>query len=193
VSEKNFLVVDFPQASAAFEAFSALRPVAGIEAAAVVARDKEGHLSVPESTGGGGSGFWTGSLIGALVGVLGGPFGVLLGWSAGALIGTEYDWSRTMDETDNLSVLSERIQPGSNVLMVEATESDETELDAVLAGLQGHVFRIPAAEVAAEVEQADRQAKEAARLARKARREERQDAVHARVHGWFHGGSPTSG
>jgi uncharacterized membrane protein len=189
VSEKNFLVVDFPQASAAFEAFSAIRPVAGVEAAAVVARDKEGHLSVPESTGGGGSGFWTGSLIGALVGVLGGPFGVLLGWSAGALIGTEYDWGKTMDETDNLSVLSDRIKPGSNVLMVEATEPAAAALDAVLAGLQGHIVRIPAAEVAAEVEQADRQAKEASRLARKARREEREDAVHAKVHGWFHGGN----
>jgi len=188
VSEKSFLVVDFPQASTAFEAFSAVRQVAGIEAAAVVARDKEGHLSVPENTVGGGSGFWTGSLIGALVGVLGGPFGVLLGWSAGALIGTEYDWGKTMDDGDNLSVLSERIQPGSNVLMVEATESDAAALDAVLTGLQGHVVRIPAAEVAAEVEQADRQGKEAARLARKARHEERRDAVHARVHGWFHGG-----
>jgi uncharacterized membrane protein len=192
VSEKNFLVVDFPQASAAFEAFSALRSVAGIEAAAVVARDKEGHLSVPESTGGGSSGFWRGSIIGALVGVLGGPFGVLLGWSAGALIGTEYDWSKTMDDTDNLSVLSDRIQPGSNVLMVEATESDEASLDAVMAGLQGHVVRIPASEVAAEVEQAEKQGKEAARLARKARREERHDAIHAKVHGWFHGGSATS-
>ncbi len=167
MSEHNVLVVKFPDHSAAFEAFASLAPVRGVKAAAVVAREADGRLSVPEQSGGGSKGFWTGSLVGAFVGILAGPLGVLLGWSAGAIVGSSFDWKREADEEDGVSVLSERIEPGSNVLMVEAEESDHDTLDNLFSPLQGDVLRLTADEVDAEVTQANEQAKEAASAARK--------------------------
>ncbi len=189
MADHNFLVVKFPSSSVAFEAFASLSSISGIKAAAVVARDEEGRLSVPESTGGVGHGFWTGSLIGALVGILAGPLGILLGWSAGAIIGMSVDEDRAADEEDTLSLLSRQIEPGSNVLMAEVEESDPAAVDSVLTKLGGRILRVPASEVDAEVEQARQQVKEAAAAARKARRASRREALLDKVRSWIHHGS----
>jgi uncharacterized membrane protein len=189
MADHNFLVVKFTSSSVAFEAFASLGSVPGVKAAAVVARDEEGRLSVPESTGGVGHGFWTGSLVGALVGVLAGPLGILLGWSAGAIIGSGVDEDRAADEEDTLSLLSRQIEPGSNVLMAEIEESDPAAVDSVLTKLEGRILRVPAGEVDAEVEQAREQTKEAAAAARKARRTSRLEALHDKVRRWVHHGS----
>lgn len=186
MADHNFLVVKFPNSSAAFEAFALLGSVTRVKAAAVVARDEEGRLSVPEATGGVGHAFWTGSLVGALIGILGGPFGILLGWSAGALIGLGVEEERAADEEDTLTLLSRQIDRGSNVLMAEVEESDPAAVDAALAKLEGRVLRLSASEVDAEVAQAREQSKEAAAAARKARRAGRRESLHEKVRGWVH-------
>jgi uncharacterized membrane protein len=189
MADHNFLVVKFPNSSDAFEAFALLGSVTHVKAAAVVARDEEGRLSVPEATGVVGNAFWTGSLVGALVGILGGPLGILLGWSAGALIGMGVEQERVADEEDTLTLLSRQIDRGSNVLMAEVEESNPIAVDAALNKLHGRTLRLPASEVRAEVEQADEQAKEAAAAARKARRAARREALHEKVRNWVHHGS----
>ena len=66
-----------------------------VRSAAIVERDKDGHLHVPEGDDTmAGVGTAGGSLIGMLVGVLGGPVGMLLGWGAGAAGGALYDADR---------------------------------------------------------------------------------------------------
>ena len=72
--------ITFPQKSTAYEALSKLPSAPDgfeIRSAAIVERDKDGHLHVPEGDDAmAGVGTAGGSLIGMLIGVLGGPVGM---------------------------------------------------------------------------------------------------------------------
>jgi hypothetical protein len=50
-----------------------------------------------------------------LVGVLGGPVGLLLGWGAGAMMGSAFDLDRAATSDEALTVLGRPIPPGSSV------------------------------------------------------------------------------
>src|ERR1043166_7821823 len=97
MAAKNVVVVRFTEPSKAYQALSVLKEGdadgrIGLESAAVVERTEQGELRIPESTDNVGLiGTASGSLIGMLIGVLGGPFGVLLGWGAGAMTGGLFD------------------------------------------------------------------------------------------------------
>ncbi len=192
--QQNVLLVTFPDnPSAAYEAYSKVNGLPGVDAAAIITRDTNGQLSTPESTKERSSGLWTGSVIGALIGILAGPLGVLLGWWAGAAIGSTYDLEDAVDNTDSLAVLSRAIQPGTNVLLVQAAETEPAVLDTIMSQLGGKVLRTPASEIAAEVDEARQQQKNAEAAARKARLESRKqqasqkrDAFSTKVHDFFH-------
>jgi uncharacterized membrane protein len=81
-----------------------------LESAAVVERTPTGELRIPESSDNAELvGTASGSLIGMLVGVLGGPLGLLLGWGAGALIGSAFDLDRADESDEALSTLGRAI------------------------------------------------------------------------------------
>ncbi len=193
-SQQNVLLVTFPDnPSAAYEAFSKVNGLASVDAAAIVTRDANGQLSLPESTRDTNHGFWTGSVIGALIGILAGPLGVLLGWWAGAAIGSTYDVEDAIDDTDSLAVLSRAIRPGTNVLLVQAAETEPAVLDTILGPLGGKILRTPASEISAEVEEARQQQKDAAAAALKTRADQRRqhasdkrDAFTTKIHDLFH-------
>lgn len=98
-------VVTFDDNSKTYEAASKLEGRdLGIVSAALVERDADGKVRIPES-GDWDAGVATagGSVIGLLIGVLGGPIGMLLGLTGGAAIGALVDIDRADSGTASSS------------------------------------------------------------------------------------------
>jgi uncharacterized membrane protein len=171
------VAITFPQNSTAYEALSKLHAAPGgfeIRSAAIVERDKDGHLHVPE--GGdtdAGAGIVGGSLIGMLVGVLGGPVGMLLGWSAGAAGGALYDADRLDQGDEAIEQFGALVPTGGNALLAETAEDTTGPLDTFVSELGGTIVRRPLDEVIAELEAQQSAAEEADKAARKAIRKQK--------------------
>ena len=125
MAQENVVVVRFTEPSKAYQALSVLKECdargrIGLDPAAVVERTAQGELRIPESNDNLGLvGMASGSLIGMLVGVLGEPFGVLVGWGAGALMGGAFDVDRAVTSDEALTVLGQAIPPGSTAVIAE--------------------------------------------------------------------------
>ncbi len=171
------VAITFPQNSTAYEALSKLSAAPGgfeIRSAAIVERDKDGHLHVPE--GGdteAGVGIAGGSLIGMLIGVLGGPVGMLLGWGVGAASGALYDADRLDTGDEAIEQFGALVPTGGNALLAETVEDTTEPLDAFAADLGGTIVRRPLDEVVAELEAQQAAAEAAEKAARKAIREQK--------------------
>ena len=189
--------ITFPQKGTAYEALSKLSSAPGefeIRSAAIVERDMDGHLHVPE--GGdmeAGAGTAGGSLIGMLVGVLGGPVGMLLGAGAGAASGALYDADRLDTGDEAIEQFGALVPPGGNALLAETVEDTTAPLDAFVAEMGGTIVRRPLDEVIVELEAQQAAAEEAEKAARKAIREQKKqerketrqqrvDALKAKFH-----------
>jgi uncharacterized membrane protein len=145
-----------------------------IRSAAIVERDKDGHLHVPE--GGdteAGAGTAGGSLIGMLAGVLGGPVGMLLGADAGAASGALYDADRLDTGDEAIEQFGALVPTGGNALLAETVEDTTEPLDAFVSEMGGTIVRRPLDEVVAELEAQQAAAEEAEKTARKAIREQK--------------------
>jgi uncharacterized membrane protein len=190
------VAITFPQNSTTYEALSKLPDATGLEirSAAIVERDKDGHLHVPEGDDTmAGVGIAGGSLIGMLIGVLGGPVGMLLGWGAGAAGGALYDADRLDTGDEAIEQFGNLVPVGGNALLAETVEDTTEPLDAFVSGMGGTIVRRPLDEVLAELEAQQAAAEEADKAARKAIREQkkqerketfqqRRDALKAKFH-----------
>jgi uncharacterized membrane protein len=171
------VAITFPQNSTTYEALSRLSAATGgfeIRSAAIVERDKDGHLHMPE--GGdttAGAGIAGGSLIGMLIGVLGGPVGMLLGWSVGAAGGALYDADRLDTGDEAIEQFGALVPTGRNALLAETVESTTEPLDTFVSKMGGTIVRRPIDEVIAELEAQQAAAEEAEKAARKAIREQK--------------------
>ena len=185
---QNVVVVRFTEPSKAYQALSLMKDCdadgrISLESAAVVERTQDGQLRTPE-----GSdnmefvGMASGSLIGMLIGVLGGPFGVLLGWGAGALSGAIFDVVRADESDEALTALGRSIPPGTTAVIASVEEPAVEVIDGEMAKLGGDVTRRPTFEVMAELEASEEAAEAAAREARKAVREKRKADISADMH-----------
>ena len=187
MAQENVVVVHFSEASKAYEALSVLKEAdakgrIGLESAAVVQRSPEGELTIPESADNVGlAGTASGSLIGMLVGVLGGPVGLLLGWGAGAMMGSAFDVERAVTSDEALTVLGRAIPPESTALMASVEEPAVDVIDGEMAKLGGEVTRRPVGEVMDELEAAEEAADAAAREARRAVREKHKAELTANL------------
>ena len=185
MAQKNVVAVRFTEPSKAYQALSVLKDAdaagrIGLESAAVVERTPEGELRIPEGTDNIGLvGTASGSLIGMLIGVLGGPVGVLLGWGAGALIGSAFDVDRAVTSDDALTVLGRAIPPKSTAVIATVNEPAVEVIDGEMSKLGGEVTRRPVAEVMGELEAAEAAADAAAREARRTVREQRKAEISA--------------
>ena len=182
------VVITFPQHGTAYEALSKLSSAEGFEirSAAIVERDKDGHLHVAEGDDAmAGAGTLGGSLIGMLVGVLGGPVGMLLGWGAGAASGALYDADRLDTGDEAIEQFGAQVPAGGNALLAETVEDTTEPLDAFVSEMGGTIVRRPLDEVLAELEAQEAAAEEAQKAARKAIREqkkqERKESFHQRT------------
>ena len=190
------VAITFPQSSTTYEALSKLPSAAGLEirSAAIVERDKDGHLHVPEGDDTmAGAGVAGGSLIGMLIGVLGGPVGMLLGGGAGAATGALYDADRLDAGDEAIEEFGTLVPAGGNALLAETVEDTTEPLDGFVSGMGGMIVRRPLDEVVAELEAQQAAAEEADRAARKAIREQKKqerkedfqqrlDALKAKFH-----------
>jgi uncharacterized membrane protein len=190
------VAITFPQNSTTYEALSKLPDAAGseIRSAAIVERDKDGHIHMPEGDDTmAGAGIAGGSLIGMLIGVLGGPVGMLLGWSAGAAGGALYDADRLDKGDEAIEQFGALVPVGGNALLAETVEDTTGPLDEFVSGMGGTIVRRPLDEVLAELEAQQAAAEEAEKAARKAIREQKKqerketrqqrvDALKAKFH-----------
>ena len=182
---ENVVVVRFTEPSKAYQALSVLKQCdaegrIALRSAAIVERTSTGELRTPEDTDNVGLiGTASGSLIGMLVGVLGGPVGVLVGWGAGAVMGSLFDIDRVEKSDEALCALGRAIPPESTAVIAVVGEPAVEVIDGEMAKLGGEVTRRPLDEVMSELEAAERAADAAAFEARRTLLDQRKVEVKA--------------
>jgi uncharacterized membrane protein len=184
----NVVAVRFQEESKAYQALSVVKQLDAegridLHAAAVVQREKDGSLKVPEHSGDYAfTGTLAGSFIGLFIGILGGPLGMLLGWGAGALVGGAVDLERAEKAEDALSAFARAIPPESAAVIASVGEPAAEVIDGEMGKLGGEVTRRPLADVLGEVEAAEEAAETAAQEARKRLREQRKTELTEELH-----------
>ena len=108
-----------------------------------------------------------GGVIGGLVGLLSGPVGVLLGETAGMLIGDAVDTKKIHDSQDLIERVAQRLEEGDMALIMSVEEADEGILDHMLVKYNTYVVRFDAEAIAKEVEAAEKRARERAKAKRR--------------------------
>ncbi|MFG2500841.1 DUF1269 domain-containing protein [Streptomyces sp. NPDC048441] len=177
---RNVVVVQFDDSDKTYRALSLLKKadadgLVDVHAAVIFERKADGSLDVADGTEHRlGAGMTSGSLIGLMVGILGGPFGVLLGWGAGALIGGAIDANKVSETDAAIGAFAKTVLPGQNALIADVTEARESIIDTDVAADGGTVVRRPAHEVLDEVEAAADAAREAQDVASAKLRAEKQ-------------------
>jgi uncharacterized membrane protein len=190
-SPDNVIVVGFSDDDRAYEAMTALNELAsqgqiGLDEAAVVIRDHDGHIDVKDQVAHDGfAGTASGGLVGLLIGILAGPLGILLGGATGLAAGSLFDLADAEDTDSALTEVSKTVKVGRTSLLAQVEEQSPEVIDAAMARLSGTVVRRSVIDVEAEIaaaEEAQREAKRKARAElRKARHDKRHDEAHAKV------------
>lgn len=156
----KMIVVVFGDEPKAYEGAQALRDLhregsISVYAAAVVARDAEGRVTVKDAGDEGPIGTAIGMMTGALVGLFGGPPGVVVGTAAGSLVGATADLFNAGVGIDFVDEVGATLEPGKVAVIAEIEESWVTPLDTRMAELGGTVIRRWRVDV--EDEQLDRE------------------------------------
>jgi uncharacterized membrane protein len=184
----NVVVVVFAEDDRAYEALTTLKELAsqgqiGLDEAAVLVREDDGHIVVKDEVGDPGyAGTASGGLVGLLIGILGGPLGVLLGGATGLAVGSLFDLADAEDSDSVLSEVSKTIKVGRTSLLAQVAEQSPEVFDSAMARLSGTVVRRSVADVEAEIAAAEEAQREAKRKARAELRQSRRDKRHADAH-----------
>ena len=187
----NVIVVGFAEDDRAYEALTTLKQLAsqgqiGLDEAAVVIRDENGHVEVKDQVGDPSyEGTATGGIVGLLIGILGGPLGILLGGATGLAVGSLFDLADAEDSDSALTEVSKTVKVGRTSLLAQVVEQSPEVVNSAMSRLSGTVVRRSVADVEAEIaaaEVAQREAKRKARAElRKARHDKRYAEAHAKV------------
>lgn len=157
----NVLLLGFDDQARCRQAYEEAMHLPGARQVAVLERDAEGIVDVPESHIRGAGVPTVGSgLVGGLVGLLGGPIGVLLGFAAGAAIGNAAEQAEITDGGAGLIVLSSRVDSGKALLVVDLVEEENAPADELAAKYGAPVERISAERFAEQVQAAKEQAEQ---------------------------------
>ena len=192
----NLVLVTWDESSKAFESFNQLKnsSVHKIHEISLLRRQQDGRFKIEDQINPDqDNGIWSGSLIGALVGVLGGPFGIILGFAAGALIGESYDINNEKSDLAVLGRISQALPIGTVGILIDAYEESESYLDAFFEASEVTIYRWDYDEVQAEIEASVEAWNETQRIANltlkehkkaehKAKRQEKWDAFKAHFH-----------
>lgn len=192
----NLVLVTWNNSAKAFEGFTQLKdsPINNIHEASILQRQKDGRFKIEDQINPDqDNGIWSGSLIGALVGILGGPFGMILGFTAGALIGESYDIDHEESDLAVLGRISKALPSGETGLLIDIYEESEDFLDAFFQKSEATIYRWDYEEVQAEIEASVEAWQETQRVANitlkekkkaehKAHRKEKWDAFKAHFH-----------
>jgi uncharacterized membrane protein len=112
---------------------------------AVVAREKDGKLTVRQQADEGPLGLGVGTLTGTLLGVFGGPVGVAVGALAGGMIGGLTDIAAAEVSAEFVDDVKRDLAPGKFAIVAEVAEDWLVPLELSVAELQGTVIREPRA------------------------------------------------
>ena len=173
-SPENVIVVGFADDDRAYEAMTTLNELAsqgqlGLDEAAVVIREDDGHIEVKDQVADQGFvGTASGGLVGLLIGILGGPLGVLLGGATGLAVGSLYDLADAEDTDSALAQVSKTVKAGRTSLLALVAEQSPEVVDAAMARLSGTVVRRSVADVEGEIAAAEDPARGQAQGARRA-------------------------
>jgi hypothetical protein len=163
VGEYDLGPVRFPQNSGAYEALSKLSAAPGgfeIRSAAIVERDKDGHLHMPEGGDENGRCRYRRRLPDrdARRGAR---------WSGGdAASGALYDADRLDTGDEAIEQFGALVPVGGNALLAETVEDTTEPLDTFASEMGGTIVRRPLDEVIAELEAQQAAAEEAEKAAR---------------------------
>lgn len=112
-----------------------------IESGVLVQKDANGKLILLDQQT---RPFWgtvIGALTGGLIGLLGGPTGAILGFTVGASAGlTEHVLNDVLDSELTTSI-SSKLNAGNVAFIIEAEEASPFEVDNIVRGYGGTVFR----------------------------------------------------
>lgn len=116
-----------------------------IESGVLVQKDATGKLILlDEQT----RPFWgtvISALTGGLIGMLGGPVGAVVGFTIGAGGGLAGHAVKDALDNDLVASISSKLASGSVAFILEAREASPFEVDNIVLGYGGHVFRRPLA------------------------------------------------
>jgi uncharacterized membrane protein len=118
-----------------------------IKRGAIVTKDDEGNLTIPDTKMGGPWGLLGGGLLGGLLGALLGPAGAAAGAAAGtaavagAAIGASADLRTLGVGNEFILAVSADLKPGHTALLAEVGEGATEPVDAAVRRHQGRVHR----------------------------------------------------
>lgn len=151
----NIVLLTWEDSAKAFEAYSKLEhaSLSKINAITLLKRQKTGQFKIEQQINPDqNSGLWSGGTLGLLIGILGGPFGIILGFTAGALIGGSYDINHEKEDLSILGRMSQVLDFGKNGILIDTYEDDESHLDALFSNTGATIYRWNFDEVQSEVE-----------------------------------------
>jgi uncharacterized membrane protein len=148
----KMLVVVLPDEKSAYEARNALTTLdqegsIALYAAAVIAKDASGHVSVKQEGDQGPLGTLVGLMTGTLVGLVAGPAGAAIGATAGGYGGGMFDLARVGVGTDFVDEVSGSLKPDKVAVIAEIDEDWVTPVDSRMEALGGEVYRRTRGEV----------------------------------------------
>ncbi|MBV6695779.1 histidine kinase [Kitasatospora aureofaciens] len=157
--QHNVVLLTFPDAAGWRPAFDEAQHLPGLRQAAALERSADGLLEVRDTfTRGAGVATVGSGVLGGLVGLLGGPVGVVLGFAAGAALGSAAEESRATEGGAGLIVLSPRVPDGGAMLVLEVREAAPGPADELAARHGAAVERIDAHAFAEQVKAAEHKA-----------------------------------
>lgn len=156
----KFIFISFADEAKAYEGTRSLEALHAegsltLYGLAVVAKGRDGKLSIKRESDRGPLGLAVGSLVGGLIGLLGGPVGAAIGLGAGALLGSLNDLANLGVSREFIENVSKELTPGKAAVLAEVSEEWVTPLNARMSALGGIVHRTARAEVEDELSQKD--------------------------------------
>jgi uncharacterized membrane protein len=107
----------------------------------VLAKDRDGSVSVVKTEDTLPEGTMGGTVVGGLLGLLGGPVGVAIGATSGMALGATADVARARLGRDFITDVSRALAPGKIALVAEVDEESTDLLDERMKALDGQIFR----------------------------------------------------
>jgi len=113
-----------------------------VRQAAIVVKDDQGAVSVPETTKlgvpWGGLG---GPVVGSMIGLLAGPVGVAAGPLLGGLVGRTVDVANQEQERDFLITAADMLAPGQSAIIAEVDEDSTDPVNTTMTQYGGRINR----------------------------------------------------
>jgi uncharacterized membrane protein len=146
VMTRRAIIAIFDSQPQAYDAARAIQQLGEetvhVRQAAIVIKDAQGAVSVPDTTELGVSGVMLGGpIVGSMIGLLAGPVGVAAGILLGGLVGRVVDVANRERNQDFLDAAGELLEPGQAAIVAEVDEDATEPLDAAVARSGGRIKR----------------------------------------------------